>query len=152
MQEWSTESYLSVGTRDAEPTNNRQTGYAARIPLTDNPWNKNAFETQIVAIILAPTLICISIYLTLKHVCLSLSPTLSRVRPHLYPFIFVPLDVSCLCVQAIGGSLAASGARVNLEMVNHGNRCIIAGIVLQVVVLLFFGTSAGDYFLRIKKW
>ncbi|KAK3307289.1 RTA1 like protein-domain-containing protein [Chaetomium strumarium] len=127
-------------------------GYAARIPLTDNPWNKNAFETQIVAIILAPTLICISIYLTLKHVCLSLNPALSRVRPHLYPFIFVPLDVSCLCVQAIGGSLAASGAKVNLDMVNHGNRCIIAGIVLQVVVLLFFGTSAGDYFLRVKKW
>ncbi|KAK4126428.1 RTA1-domain-containing protein [Parathielavia appendiculata] len=127
-------------------------GYAARIPLTDNPWNKHAFETQIVAIILAPTLVCISIYLTLKHVCLSLNPALSRVRPHLYPFVFVPLDVSCLLVQAIGGALAASAALSNIRMVEHGNRCIIAGIVLQVVVLLFFGTSVVDYYLRVKKW
>ncbi|KAL2131407.1 hypothetical protein VTI74DRAFT_5140 [Chaetomium olivicolor] len=126
-------------------------GYAARIPLTDNPWNKHAFETQIVAIILAPTLVCISIYLTLKHVCLSLNPALSRVRPHLYPFVFVPLDVSCLLVQAIGGALAASAALTNYDMVQHGNRCIIAGIVLQVVVLLFFGGSAADYYLRVKK-
>ncbi|KAK4248309.1 RTA-like protein [Corynascus novoguineensis] len=127
-------------------------GYGARIPLTDNPWNKHAFETQIVAIILAPTLICISIYLTLKHVCLALNPALSRVRPHRYPFVFVPLDVSCLLVQAIGGALAASAALSDYKMVEHGNRCIIAGIVLQVVVLSFFGASAGDYFLRVKKW
>ncbi|KAL1835440.1 hypothetical protein VTJ49DRAFT_6706 [Mycothermus thermophilus] len=127
-------------------------GYSARIPLSDNPWNKHAFETQIVAIILAPTLVCISIYLTLKHVCLALNPTLSRIRPHLYPFIFLPLDVSCLLLQAIGGALAASAALTNLRMVQHGNRCIIAGIVLQVVVLGFFGTTAGDYFVRLKKW
>jgi hypothetical protein len=55
-------------------------------------------------------------------------------------------------VQAIGGALAASAALSNIKMVEHGNRCIIAGIVLQVVVLLFFGTSAGDYYLRVKKW
>ncbi|KAK4144529.1 RTA1 like protein-domain-containing protein [Dichotomopilus funicola] len=127
-------------------------GYGARIPLTDNPWNNHAFETQIVAIILAPTLLCISVYLTLKHVCLALNPALSRVRPRLYPFIFVPMDVSCLLVQAIGGSLAASGARTNYVMTQHGNRCIIAGIVLQVVVLGFFGITAGDYLVRVKKW
>lgn len=91
-------------------------------------------------------------YLTLKHVCLSLSPALSRLRPNLYPFVFVPLDVSCLLVQAIGGALAASAALNNAKMVMHGNRCIIAGIVLQVVVLLGFGTTVGDYYLRVKKW
>ncbi len=127
-------------------------GYAARVPLTDNPWNKHAFETQIVAIILAPTLVCISIYLTLKHVCLALAPGLSRVRPGLYPYIFVPLDVSCLLVQAIGGALAASAALENPGIVQAGNRCIIAGIVLQVVVLGGFGVSVGDYWLRVRKW
>jgi len=141
--------HWTTGGRTTRLTN---PGYAARIPLTDNPWNKHAFETQIVAIILAPTLLCISIYLTLKHVCLSLSPALSRLRPNLYPFVFVPLDVSCLLVQAIGGALAASAALNNAKMVMHGNRCIIAGIVLQVVVLLGFGTTVGDYYLRVKKW
>jgi len=127
-------------------------GYGARIPLSDNPWNKHAFETQIVAIILAPTLICISIYLTLKHVCLALNPDLSRVRPHLYPFIFVPLDVACLCLQAIGGALAASAGFENYKMLQHGNRAIIAGIVLQVVVLGLFGTAGVDYAVRVRRW
>ncbi|KAL2267289.1 hypothetical protein VTJ83DRAFT_4566 [Remersonia thermophila] len=127
-------------------------GYAARVPLSINPWNKHAFETQIIAIILGPTLVCVSIYLTLKHVCLALNPALSRVRPQRYPFIFVPLDLSCLLIQAIGGALAASGALTNMRVVQHGNRCIISGIVLQMLVLGFFGTVAGEYFVRTAKW
>jgi hypothetical protein len=131
-------------------------GYAARVPLHDNPWDSSAFQTQIVAIILGPTLICISIYLTLKHVCLSLNPELSRIRPSLYPWIFVPGDVTCLLVQAIGGAIAASAGGAskapNPKLLQNGNRAIIAGIVLQVVVLAFFGASAVDYYLRVKKW
>ncbi|VBB84586.1 Putative protein of unknown function [Podospora comata] len=127
-------------------------GYISRIPLASNPWNKKAFETQIVAIILAPTLLCISVYLTLKHVCLSLNPGLSRVKPRLYPFIFVPLDISCLMVQAIGGALAAGGAVSNIRLVEHGNRAIIAGIVLQVVVLGGFGGLGGEFLYRVGKW
>lgn len=127
-------------------------GYAARVALSSNPWNQSAFETQICAIILAPTLICISIYLTIKHLTLALNPSLSRVRPRLYPFIFVPADVSCLLVQAIGGSLAASAGRTNAKLLQDGNRAIIAGICLQVVVLLAFGVLCLDYFLRVKKW
>jgi hypothetical protein len=129
-------------------------GYASRVPLHDNPWNSSAFQTQIVAIILGPTLICISIYLSLKHVCLALNPALSRVRPNLYPFIFVPADVSCLLVQATGGAIAASaGSKTpNPSLLQNGNRAIIAGIVLQVVVLAFFGVVGTDYFLRVKKW
>lgn len=120
--------------------------------MTDNPWNSNAFQTQICAIILGPTLICISIYLTLKHICLSLNPELSRVRPRLYPFIFLPLDVSCLLIQAIGGALAASAGYEHPDLLQGGNRAIIAGICLQVVVLSFFGAVSIDYYLRVKKW
>ncbi|KAM7211905.1 sphingoid long-chain base transporter RSB1 [Rhypophila decipiens] len=143
---WSYMAYLTAGCML------ELAGYAARIPLHTNPWNKSAFETQIVAIILAPTLICVSVYLTLKHVCLALNPSLSRVKPRLYPFIFVPADVSCLLLQAIGGGLAASAGQTNFKLLQHGNRVIIAGICLQVVVLLFFGLTAGDYALRMKKW
>ncbi|KAB5554919.1 RTA1 like protein-domain-containing protein [Coniochaeta sp. 2T2.1] len=131
-------------------------GYASRVPLGDNPWNSSAFQTQIVAIILGPTLICISIYLTLKHVCLSLNPALSRIRPSLYPWIFVPGDVSCLLVQAAGGGIAASAGgsseHPNAKLLQNGNRAIIAGIVLQVVVLAFFGLSGLDYYIRVRRW
>ncbi|OAA57081.1 rta1 domain protein [Niveomyces insectorum RCEF 264] len=127
-------------------------GYASRVPLHSNPWNQQAFETQICTIILAPTLICIGIYLTLQHVCLALSPALSRVRPTLYPWIFVPADVSCLLVQAAGGAIAASAGYNNTSLLNAGNRLIIAGIALQVVVLAVFGVAAVDFYVRARRW
>ncbi|KAI3395928.1 hypothetical protein diail_639 [Diaporthe ilicicola] len=127
-------------------------GYAARVSLADNPWNKQAFETQICAIILAPTLICISIYLTLKHLTLALNPSLSRLRPKWLPLIFVPADVTCLLVQAIGGALAASGGDDDRKLIDDGNRAIIAGIALQVVVLLAFGAMSLDYWLSARRW
>jgi hypothetical protein len=120
--------------------------------MHSNPWNQPAFETQIVAIILAPTLICISVYLTLKHICLTLNPSLSRVSPRLLPWIFVPADVSCLAVQAVGGGVADSAKGVDPVKLQHGNRTIIAGIVLQVVVLAAFGFLSGDYLWRVRRW
>ncbi|KAF3065290.1 Sphingoid long-chain base transporter RSB1 [Daldinia childiae] len=127
-------------------------GYIARVLLHNNPWDSGAFQTQICAIILAPTLICISIYLTLKHVTLSINPELSRLRPRLYPLIFVPADVSCLILQAIGGSLAASAGYDNPQLLLSGDRVIIAGIALQSAVLGGFGVLCVDYYLRTKKW
>ncbi|KAF3359613.1 Importin subunit beta-3 [Verticillium dahliae VDG1] len=103
-------------------------GYAGRVLLNDNPWNSDAFQLQICAIILAPTMLCVAIYLTLKHVALALSPPLSRIRPRLYPWIFLPADLS------------------------HGNRMIISGVALQVVVLLFFGIMGVDYWVRVRRW
>lgn len=103
---------------------------------------------------MAPTLICISIYLTLKHLCQALNPNISRVRPRWYPLIFVPADVSCLLVQAIGGAIAATAGttNVNMTLLNSGNHAIIAGIALQVVVLLGFGAMSLDYWLRARRW
>ncbi|XXG94309.1 hypothetical protein Hte_000563 [Hypoxylon texense] len=127
-------------------------GYIARALLHENPWNSDAFQTQICAIILAPTLICISIYLTLKHATLSLNPALSRLRPRLYPLLFVPADVSCLVLQAIGGSLAASAGYDEPALLLAGDRVIIAGIALQSAVLALFGAVCADYFLRVRRW
>lgn len=129
------------------------TGYISRIKLHDNPWDSGAFELQMVVIIMAPALLCISIYLTLKHVCLSINPELSRLKPSLYPFIFVPLDICCLAVQAIGGGLAAVAApKEDIDLLLHGNRTILAGISLQVVVLSGFGLLSLDYFWQTYKY
>ncbi|KAK0611318.1 RTA1 like protein [Immersiella caudata] len=127
-------------------------GYASRVALSSNPWNSSAFQTQICAIVLGPTLICIGLYLTLKHTVKAINPALSRVAPRLYPWFFIPADVSCLVIQAIGGGLAAAGGRKNPKLLQHGNRTIIAGIVLQVVVLGVFGLLGGEYLIRVRKW
>ncbi|KAH7248917.1 RTA1 like protein-domain-containing protein [Fusarium redolens] len=127
-------------------------GYIGRIQMDPNPWNSSAFQTQICCIIIAPTFICAAIYLTLKHVALALSPDLSRIHPRWYPRIFLPADLSCLIIQAIGGGVAAAAKRNQPELARNGNRTIIAGVVLQVIVLLAFGAMGTDYYLRVKKY
>jgi hypothetical protein len=126
-------------------------GYVGRALLHENPWDKNAFQLQICTIILGPTFVCVSVYLTLKHVALHLGPGISRIAPRWYPRIFLPADLSCLIVQAIGGGIAAAAGRTNKTLLDGGNRAIIAGIVLQVVVLLAFGAMAADYYVRVRK-
>ncbi|CAG9980497.1 unnamed protein product [Clonostachys byssicola] len=125
-------------------------GHIGRALLHKNPWNKDAFQLQICAIIIAPTLICVAIYVTLKHIALALNPSLSRIKPRLYPLIFLPADLSCLVLQAIGGGLAASGN--NKKLIDGGNNTILAGIVLQVVVLAAFGVMGVDYWVRVKRY
>ncbi|KAL1973990.1 hypothetical protein VTN31DRAFT_5550 [Thermomyces dupontii] len=124
-------------------------GYASRIQMYYNPWSES-FKTQLVCIILAPTLLCAGIYLTLKHVARAVGPTLSRIRPRLYPWIFLPFDIFCLCLQAIGGGIDAAATanpdNVNFGMLDVGNGIIIAGIVLQVVNLAVFGALSADFF------
>lgn len=126
-------------------------GYIGRIPLHSNPWNSGAFQLQICTIILAPTFICVSVYLTLKHVALTLNPSRSRIPPIWYPRIFLPADLTCLIIQAIGGGVAAAAGKDKPSLQRDGNRCIIAGIALQVVVLGVFGGLGADYFLRARK-
>jgi hypothetical protein len=127
-------------------------GYVGRVLLSKNPWNSGAFQLQICAIILAPTMLCAAIYLTLKHICLNLSPSISRIRPKWYPIIFLPADISCLLVQAIGGALAAAADRDDRKLLDGGNNAIIAGVALQVVVLLAFGIMGADYWMRVSKY
>ncbi|PTB66718.1 RTA1-domain-containing protein [Trichoderma citrinoviride] len=127
-------------------------GYIGRIQLNSNPWNEGAFELQICAIILAPTFICVSIYLTLKHIAINLNPSVSRIPPRWYPIIFLPADLSCLIVQAIGGGIAAAGGKTNRKLQESGNRAIIAGVALQVVVLIAFGVLSVDYYVRVRKY
>ncbi|GKU03517.1 hypothetical protein FLAG1_06140 [Fusarium langsethiae] len=127
-------------------------GYIGRLQMNPNPWNSSAFQTQICCIIIAPTFICAAIYLTLKHVALALNPSLSRFHPRWYPRVFLPADLSCLIIQAIGGGIAAAAKRDQPDLATNGNRTIVAGVVLQVIVLLAFGVMGTDYYLRVKKY
>ncbi|OAX79473.1 hypothetical protein ACJ72_06204 [Emergomyces africanus] len=127
-------------------------GYAGRIMIYKNPWG-TGFTLQIITIVLGPTFLCAAIYLTLKHVALAVGREVSRIKPYLFTWIFIPCDISCLVLQGIGGGVAASGDKQkNRSLLNVGNRVIMAGIVLQVVVLSLFGTVALDYYRRVSRY
>ncbi|CRG85890.1 hypothetical protein PISL3812_02893 [Talaromyces islandicus] len=129
-------------------------GYIGRVMMHYNPWSDSGFKMDLVCIILAPTLICAGIYLTLKHVARTVGPNFSRIKPRLYTWIFIPFDVFCLCLQAVGGGVdaAASDTRpVNQKTLKAGNDIILAGIVLQVVNLAVFGLLSLDFYVAAMK-
>jgi hypothetical protein len=129
-------------------------GYIGRVLMHSNPWSDPGFKLDLVCIILAPTLICAGIYLTLKHVARTVGPDFSRITPRLYTWIFIPFDVFCLCLQGVGGGVDAAASDktpVDAKTLKTGNDIIIAGIALQVVNLAVFGLFSLDFFIAARK-
>ncbi|ODH49150.1 hypothetical protein GX48_04768 [Paracoccidioides brasiliensis] len=119
-------------------------GYAGRLMLNKNPWDSNGFQIQICTLIIAPSFLSASIYLTLKHICLALGAHLSLLKPMLYTWIFIGFDLLSLFLQGAGGGLAATGDTPEAQAL--GANIMIAGIVWQVVTLIIFSALAGHFF------
>lgn len=119
-----------------------------------NAWSDSGYKMDLVCIILAPTLVCAGVYLTLKHVARTVGPNFSRITPRLYTWIFIPFDIFCLLLQAAGGGVDAAAADetpVNETTLKDGNNIMIAGIALQVVNLMVFGLFSLDFFRSARK-
>ncbi|KAL7936349.1 RTA1 like domain-containing protein [Trichoderma chlorosporum] len=121
-------------------------GYAGRIMLWDNPFSFNGFMIQIVTLTTAPVFYTASIYVTLSKSIMFLGPDLSRFKPQLFYYIFIPFDIVCLALQAAGGAMSANttGGGSNQTGVDISQ----AGLSLQVIVLTAFIATFGDYMFR----
>lgn len=107
---------------------------------------------QICCLVLAPSFIAGSIYLTLKHLVMYCGPQYSRLKPRLYPWIFVGCDFGSIVLQAIGGGVAASAGDSNdPKLLDAGNGLIVAGISFQVATMAVCGVLAADFFIRFLK-
>ncbi|PYI02352.1 RTA1 like protein [Aspergillus sclerotiicarbonarius CBS 121057] len=126
-------------------------GYIGRILMNHNPWNEGAFKLQIVCLVLAPTFIAAGIYLTLKHVILSLGPQYSRLKPQLFTWIFISCDIGSLILQAAGGGVAAAAGSANQSLLKVGDDIMVAGIAFQVGTMSVCGLLALDFFLRVVR-
>lgn len=124
-------------------------GYVGRLLLHRNPYSQVGFQIQICCLILSPAFIAAAIYLTLKHVTLAFGPECSRLKPQLYTWIFICCDIFTLCLQGAGGGIAATANTSNTQKI--GNNLMMAGIVLQVVILLAFATATVDFLLRLRR-
>ena len=83
------------------------------------------------------------IYLTLKHIILTIGPEYSRLPARYYTWIFIICDLFSLILQGAGGGLAATASTTSGQAT--GNNLMMAGIVWQVFTLLVFGFLAGKY-------
>lgn len=118
--------------------------------LHHNAWSSNAFDIQIVCLIIAPAFIAAGIYLNLKHIVLEIGTSFSRLRPKYYTWIFILCDIFSLVLQGAGGGIAATATNGSNEQ-QTGNNLMLAGIVWQVFTLLVFGFFVTDYALRAYK-
>ena len=99
---------------------------------------------QIVCLTIAPVFYTASIYVTLSKTIVHLAPELSRFKPQLFYWIFIPFDLVCLALQAAGGAMSTDSTGADKTGVNIS----MAGLALQVVVLTAFVVCFADYMIR----
>ena len=90
-----------------------------------------------------------AIYFTLKHFVRAFGLEFSRIPIKYYTWIFICFDIFSLCLQAIGGGIAASANTSTGS--SNGAHIMLAGIIFQVITLVAFGLLALDYFARVFK-
>ncbi|KAJ4007702.1 hypothetical protein NW752_010371 [Fusarium irregulare] len=120
------------------------TGYVARILLWVNPWSFGAFITQIIAITQAPVFYCAAIYVTLGQSIEHYGPSLARFPTKYFAWVFVPMDIVSLILQGTGGGLSASSSGAS----QVGVDVAMAGLILQVIMLVSFSILFADYMFR----
>ncbi|KAF4953930.1 hypothetical protein FSARC_12286 [Fusarium sarcochroum] len=129
-------------------------GYAARSAMSWNPWDFTAFMVQNSCLILAPTVLAAAVSITFKHIVLYYGNQgkWSPVRPNLYPHVFVGSDGVSMCIQAVGGALAAATtSNEDQTLTNIGSNIMVAGLVFQVVNMVFCGGLVLIYVWRRRK-
>ncbi|PKS10217.1 hypothetical protein jhhlp_001967 [Lomentospora prolificans] len=119
-------------------------GYVGRVLMHGNPFMFAGFMTQIVFITSGPIFYTAAIYITLAKAITHFSPDLSRIRPSLYYWIFIPADVVCLTLQAAGGALSTVSSGSN----QTGIDLAFAGLILQVIVIFVFCVLFADHMVR----
>lgn len=125
-------------------------GYIGRIMLHNNPYDELGFQIQICCLIIAPAWISAGMYLSLKHIVINFGERWSRIRPNWYTWIFICADTFSLILQGAGGGLAATGDPGS-KIQDVGTDLMIAGVILQVICLAFFGYFLGEYGFRTHR-
>jgi hypothetical protein len=122
-------------------------GYSARIWSHFDTTGIPAFVLQAIPILVAPALYAASIYMILGRLVRTLrADHLSLLPVKWVTTIFVTGDVVSFTLQAGGGGIQAGGT---LELFNIGEKIIIAGLAVQIVVFGFFVVTSVLFHRRV---
>ncbi|CAJ0547675.1 Ff.00g044290.m01.CDS01 [Fusarium sp. VM40] len=124
-------------------------GYVGRFIIHDNPFDFNGFLMQIICITVAPVFFSAAIYVLLSQVINFVDPSISRFPPKYFYWIFIPSDIISLILQAVGGALSCVAS--THEDVKTGEDISLAGLIFQVVTLIFFCALFADYVFTASK-
>lgn len=74
---------------------------------------------------------------------------MSRFKPALFYWVFIPCDIVSLILQATGGALSCVGS--DKAAVEIGENISLAGLIFQVVTLIVFCIAFADYVIRARR-
>ncbi|KAH6887039.1 RTA1 like protein-domain-containing protein [Thelonectria olida] len=122
-------------------------GYVAKVQLSHNRSNKNAYIMYIIGLTLGPTFLSSSLYLGIstlqRH---DPSAPFARISPNAFATLFILGDFLCLCLIGCGGSLAAIYAWNPI-----GVNLMIVGLALQVLFTMVFCLILGILYYRVRR-
>ncbi|KAG4273488.1 hypothetical protein FPRO04_09611 [Fusarium proliferatum] len=125
-------------------------GLGARFYSAGHLRDQESYGTQTLLILLAPIFFSAAIYMLLGRVIrASDHPDLSIIRTAWLSKFFVVSDVLCFVVQACGAGMLVNAN--NTADQNSGENVILAGLALQVVVLVIFLICTGIFHARLAK-
>ncbi|KAM0202358.1 hypothetical protein ACHAPI_001546 [Fusarium lateritium] len=125
-------------------------GYVGRILSWQTPSYENAFLMQICCLTIGPAFMAAGLYLCLRRIVSAFGPGNSRLSPEYYTRIFIPCDLVSLILQAVGGGMASTAARME-ESAATGTDIMIAGLVFQVITIIGFIVCSIDFALRTTR-
>ncbi|KAJ4487658.1 RTA1 like protein-domain-containing protein [Lentinula aciculospora] len=121
-------------------------GWIGRLWSNQNLQASDPYMIQIACLIISPTPLLGAHFIIFGRLVQILGSQYSRFKPTLYSRIFLSCDIVSLVVQAVGGGMTASAnddAGVNL-----GTNIMLAGIVIQLAILIIFSTTALEFVYR----
>jgi hypothetical protein len=122
-------------------------GYCGRIWSHYDALSIGAFVIQAILILVAPALFAASIYMILGRLIRTLqAEELSLIPIAWVTRIFVFSDVISFSLQAGGGGIQAAGT---LELFHIGEKVIVAGLFIQIVMFGFFMATAVIFHSRV---
>ncbi|SPO03602.1 related to YER185w, Rta1p [Cephalotrichum gorgonifer] len=126
-------------------------GYIARVLMNGNPFSRDYFLWYLITLTIGPVFIAAGIYLTLGRIVVVYGKDISRIKPQSYTTFFLGCDIVSLCVQAVGGGIAASTPVTNKAMIDVGTNILVAGLSIQVACLFAFTACSLEFLWRVRK-
>lgn len=125
-------------------------GWASRTYSSHCPYNRNAFLSQEVTLIIAPVFLSAALYVLLGLLLIAFGPTSSILSPKWYTIVFCTCDIISLVVQAIGGAKASTADGDDVAQ-KAGTHIMVAGIAFQLFTMTLFVLLVFDFLRRVTS-
>jgi hypothetical protein len=114
-------------------------GSVSRVAMHFNPWNMVTLSLNICCLLWGPTFVAAAISICFKNMVHYAGTQYSNLRPSLIPWVFVGTDILSICIQGVGGIIAAvtsgsSNSGSSLSKVGEG--LMIGGVCFQIANML----------------